>query len=775
MKITLFILFLFLTISNANEKVILQLKWFHQFQFAGYYAAKEKGFYKDEGLDVEIRERNIDSNNIEQVIDNDAQYGVADSVLFLYIAKNKPLQIVAPIFQHSPNVLITLKESGLDSPYKLNNKKIHFYKKDADGFGILGMLKALHVHPTMERIKTQDDYKLLLSGEIDGYASYLTNEPFLLQQEGARLNIINPTNYGFDLYGDMLFTNSQEALNHPLRVEAFKRASLKGWEYALKNKEEIIKLIKEKYETKRSTEILRYEAKTIDHFIEADFTPIGTLDEGRLTYILELYKNHGLLDSSVQIDKYIFSSYAPNIDLSLEEKNFLLEKKELKMCIDPDWMPFEKFDGNTHIGMTADYFKIIEQKLDIPIKAVYTKSWSESLQFGKDKKCDIFSLVMPTEDRKEFLNFTNSYLRAPLVIITRLDELFIDKIENLKGKKIGMVKNYAFTEILLDKYPFLEAVLFDTVEEMLEAVKNKKIFAAVEALSTSGYYIQKDYVGELKITGKFEEMWELGVGTRKDEPLLKTIFNKVLSNISAIQHQTIANKWISVNYENEKSYLIFLYWLGGLLFFVGTILTIIMKVNKNLNKEVKTRIKVEKELQKLITLYGNLSITDELTSLYNRRHFNETFSKEINRAKRDSKSICFIMLDVDLFKSFNDTYGHQKGDEALKKVSKILKDYTKRGGDFAFRLGGEEFGIILASSDYKESLNLAESIRESVENANIEHIHGQNKILTISIGLVFYSAPKDITADKFYKQTDDNLYLAKQQGRNKIISTFFES
>ena len=98
----LFILFFTLSISLfANEKVVLQLKWLHQFQFAGYYAAKEKGFYEELGLDVEIRERNRDKNNIEQVINREAQYGVSDSVLLLYKAKKEPITIVTPIFQHS--------------------------------------------------------------------------------------------------------------------------------------------------------------------------------------------------------------------------------------------------------------------------------------------------------------------------------------------------------------------------------------------------------------------------------------------------------------------------------------------------------------------------------------------------------------------------------------------------------------------------------------------------------------------------------------------------
>lgn len=238
---------LLVTSLLANEKVTLQLKWLHQFQFAGYYAALEKGYYDEAGLDVQIKERDIGKDNVKQVVDGEADYGVADSILFLYKAKKEPIIIVAPIFQHSPNVLISLKSTGLDSPYKLENKKIIFYKKDVDGFGILAMLKSIEIKPKMLRMKDGDAHKEILSKKADLFAGYLTNEPFYFRQLGIDINIINPANYGFDLYGDMLFTSTKEAKTNPKRVERFKQASIKGWVYALEYKEEIIQLIKNKY------------------------------------------------------------------------------------------------------------------------------------------------------------------------------------------------------------------------------------------------------------------------------------------------------------------------------------------------------------------------------------------------------------------------------------------------------------------------------------------------------------------------------------------------
>ncbi|GAB1467283.1 hypothetical protein MASR2M54_27830 [Aliarcobacter cryaerophilus] len=113
----------------------------------------------------------------------------------------------------------------------------------------------------------------LIKNEVDVIPAYIANEPFLFKEKGYDVNIINPTNYGFDMYGDMLFTNEDEAKNNPDRVEKFKEATLKGWKYALENKEEIIQLINEKYTQEKTIEHLRYEANAIDSLINKNLTP----------------------------------------------------------------------------------------------------------------------------------------------------------------------------------------------------------------------------------------------------------------------------------------------------------------------------------------------------------------------------------------------------------------------------------------------------------------------------------------------------------------------
>jgi len=767
-KILLSVSLLLLSLS-ADEKVVLQLKWLHQVQFAGYYAAHEKGFYKEVGLDVEIRERDLDKNNVQQVIDDEAQYGVADSVLLPYKAKKEPVVIVAPIFQHSPNVLITLKSSGLDSPYKLESKNVTFYKNQIDGFSILAMLKNIDIHPNIYKNKEDTDYTYLINKKTDAFVGYLSNEAFYLQQSGVEINIIDPANYGFDFYGDMLFTSTKEAQLYPKRVEKFKKASLKGWAYALEHKEEIVQLIKKRYAPKKSLKHLRYEADAIEQVMRSKTIPIGTTDEGRIRYTLEVFEKHGLIKNRVFIDEYVFKMPESKKEgrefLTEQEWAYLKSKKVIKMCVDPAWMPLERIEKGVHVGMSAEYMKLFSAYIQTPIELVNTKTWTESIEYAKERKCDIFSLAMSTPDRESYMDFTEPYLSLPVVGVTNLDTLFIEDLTKIEDKPMGMVRDYALADILREKYPKMQIVDVENVKEGLEKVKNGELFCFIDTLSSAGYNIQKDYIGQLKIAGKFDEKWRLGVGTRNDEPYLREIFNKAIHLIPLEKNQEILNKWISVNYDQGEDYYTLFKWIGVISFIFLVILTAIMFANRRLISEITRRKEVEKRLELM-------SVTDALTSLYNRRHFNEMFVQMINSAKRENQNICFAILDVDFFKQYNDTYGHHAGDAVLKRFAKVMRASTLRPDDYCFRLGGEEFGILFKGTQTAEQAKrFVERIRANLENEHIEHKNSSaSNYVTASFGLVIKEANSVEESDKLYQEADELLYQAKESGRNRVIS-----
>jgi len=164
------------------------------------------------------------------------------------------------------------------------------------------------------------------------------------------------------------------------------------------------------------------------------------------------------------------------------------------------------------------------------------------------------------------------------------------------------------------------------------------------------------------------------------------------------------------------------------------------------------------------------SIEDELTKLYNRRYFNKIIDKEIRRVKRDKMSLSLMCIDIDNFKKYNDTYGHPAGDIILEKTSACLKKSASRAGDYVFRLGGEEFGIISSGVDSSKTVNFMSSIVKEIEDLKLEHKKNDaSDFVTISAGLVILPSEEIIDAKQLYQYADEALYKAKSQGRNKLV------
>ncbi|CQR56720.1 diguanylate cyclase [Paenibacillus riograndensis] len=174
------------------------------------------------------------------------------------------------------------------------------------------------------------------------------------------------------------------------------------------------------------------------------------------------------------------------------------------------------------------------------------------------------------------------------------------------------------------------------------------------------------------------------------------------------------------------------------------------------------------ELNKYIELIEQISITDELTGLYNRRYFNKLFLEEVEKAGANKRHLTYLMLDIDYFKKYNDTYGHYEGDSVLRRVGTLLQELAARADGYAFRLGGEEFGIVVSGFTPRQSREYAESIRRSIADLRIEHaLSTDYGIITVSIGVAAVYVD-NVREEDIYKLGDDALYQSKAQGRNCV-------
>ncbi len=161
--------------------------------------------------------------------------------------------------------------------------------------------------------------------------------------------------------------------------------------------------------------------------------------------------------------------------------------------------------------------------------------------------------------------------------------------------------------------------------------------------------------------------------------------------------------------------------------------------------------------------------TDHLTRLANRRALDEALSREVGRAKRDNAWISFALIDVDFFKRYNDTRGHQAGDECLIKISNLIASRLNRPGDFAGRFGGEEFALLLPDTDPEGAYHIAENLRKSMASLNLTYTEEGSDLVTVTIGVISMAGSRISSIEYLVKEADAALYRGKSNGRNQVV------
>lgn len=299
-----------LSVQSAEDKpletVTLQLKWLHQFQFAGYYAAIAKGYYRDAGLRVILKEAQPGMQFTDEVISGKSEYGIEMPRLLLEREHGKPVVVLAAIFQHSPEALFVRKDSGITNPHDLIGKTIML-----SPFGALESRAMFYNEGIAEdQLKIIDhswNLNDLIDGKVDAMEGYITDRPFMLEQRGIPYTIIRPLTYGVDFYGDCLFTSEAEVKKHPERVRAFREASLKGWEYAMAHPEEIVDLILKKYSPRLSREALLFEAQAMQELLQPKFIEIGHMNPGRWKHIADTLVQLKMLSPGYSLDGFLYN------------------------------------------------------------------------------------------------------------------------------------------------------------------------------------------------------------------------------------------------------------------------------------------------------------------------------------------------------------------------------------------------------------------------------------------------------------------------------------
>lgn len=449
-----------------------------------------------------------------------------------------------------------------------------------------------------------------------------------------------------------------------------------------------------------------------------------------------------------------------------EELNYLRHKGRLMACVDPAWEPLEKLDNGVYSGLGADYLKLFQDRIGIPIDVLPTASWAESVAEARARRCDLFLLSVNSPVRATFMDTTRPYVKLPLVLATRPDVLFISELDEIGKRRIGIIEGYALADLVLERYPELELVPVPSNRVGMQMVADGELFGLLDTLPSIAFAIQNRYIGELKIGGTFDIDWELGVATRNDEPVLGRLFERVVQSVDANTREEILNRWTAVNYSPRFDYTL-LWQVVGLF---SVLLLLFFYRNRQL---VRHRQEIQEKNNQLAEINQRLAEQkdqveylaghDTLTGLPNRQSLLERLEHALTLARRRKQKLALMFIDLDRFKNINDTLGHDVGDEVLKYLAEKMKGVL-RDSDTLVRVGGDEFILLMEAIGGDDEPGVVAEKIQQVVNRPIQ-VREYSLDTTASIGIAVY--PDDGgDAHTLIKNADSAMYSAKDAGKD---------
>jgi len=307
------------SLATAEElhKVSLQLRWDHQYQFAGYYAAKWQGYYKAAGFDVDIRSAikpdGTILNAVKEVAAGNSDFGIGAADILIGIDQGAPLVVLASIFQQSAAEFYAKESTVFNSPSDLINLKVARNVNDLIDVELQAMLSAEGIDTNkIVPHKHMPGIKNLVDGLVDVVPGYRLSAPYEFKRQGVKVKTLRPINYGIDFYGDSLFTHSRLTEKDPAAVERFRQASQKGWQYALEHPKEIAdRIVREFPRTAKLSSVdlqgfNEFQIKPVKELTLFPLVEIGNINPYRWQQMYTFLKKSGLIKGSIDINRYIF-------------------------------------------------------------------------------------------------------------------------------------------------------------------------------------------------------------------------------------------------------------------------------------------------------------------------------------------------------------------------------------------------------------------------------------------------------------------------------------
>ena len=736
------------TPEKTPDKVSLQLQWLDQFQFAGYYMAIEKGFYKKAGLDVTLKPFKVGLEPTEEVLGGRADYGTGRSTLLIDRTEGKPVVALAAIFQSSPNVLLARKDSGIRTVTDFRGKRIMLTRDAQDSITYQAMLNAEGLtFNDVTRLEHSFNLNDLIDKKTDLMACYTSNEPFRMKERGVETVGFTPKSYGFDFYSDILFTSEKELQQHPERVEAFLKASIEGWHYAFEHIEETVEIIMHRYNTQhKSRESLIFEANTLKRLAFDGKVPLGHIALEKFKTVYDLYRVMGITPKPLEnIDGFIYRSAinAP-LELTPEEKRFL--RLHTLRAITAGYGPPFKHSAAIHNGfpLTAvayDLWMRIVERHDIATYLDHGPSSDAILEAVANRDADV-ALSIDSADTPNLL-WSKPYGEFTYVIVTRDTPAFIPDLTAMKGKKVALRRSSYVFKRLSEQMPDIETLPVDSSDESLELLARGDVDAVIELLPIVSHVTEYKQYDNIRVSGTTPFRQPLRFAVRSDYPELLSILNKSIDAMDVQERNQIFNRYLSPPPSTQVDYKL----VTQILIAVMIVVFILLYRQYLLKRHNSALLK--------------MASTDKLTQIANRLQLDRSLNELVTRYRRYRRDFSVILLDIDNFKNVNDRYGHLAGDRALQALTDLLKRHL-RDTDLLGRWGGEEFLILCQETDMQGARMLAEALLTIIDHEQIDGIGH----LSCSFGVT--GIQEGDTPDTLLLRVDDALYRAKRSGRDQV-------
>lgn len=767
----------FVTPAWALDRVTLQLKWTHAFQFAGYYAAQEQGYYREAGLTVRIEEALPDVDPVDKVLQGQAEFGVGASSLLLHRYAGQPVVALAAIFQHSPLVLIARQQHSTQGIHHLVGKRVMLEPQSDE---LLAYLKKESI--PLERIdwvKHSANPQDLIDGKVDAMSAYITSEPYYLDRAHFSYQIYTPRSVGLDFYSDTLFTTEAVLKAHPDQVKAFRNASLRGWQYAMQHPEEIVDLILAKYSQRHSRDYYLFEAKQMIPLIQPVLVEIGYMNPGRWRHIADTYAEIDLLPQHFSLDGFLYDPN-PSTNLIWIYRGLALA---LLLIGSIGGVAFYIYRINRRLGHTLQQSQQAEidlRKLSIaveqsPVSVVIT-DLDSVIQYVNPRFTQVtgYSAAEAIGQKPHILN---SGQTAKTVFHEMWDHLHHGDVwtgEFINRRKNGDVY---YEEACISPVINGNGRATHYVAVKLDITERKRVEEALRISEERHRLLADnatDVIWTMNLEGRFTyvspsvaklrgysaaEVMQQSIDQALTPESADIALNGLNDLVKAVQTGQPLPDFRSELEQPCKD--------GSTVWTEATVTAMYNAAGEfkgllGITRDITERRQMQEALREQ-------AIRDPLTGLFNRGYLDETLPRELHRCQRNGEPLAVAMLDLDHFKRFNDSHGHSAGDSVLRAVGDLL-NRSLRGGDIACRYGGEELTVVMPGSSLTAAGVRLEKLRQALMELRVPCEEGELPAITVSIGVAAAESVEP-NAAALLNRADAALYQAKARGRNCIVNS----